>query len=181
MSVYLPIAEIAIDLRILICLGLVVGFLSGMFGIGGGFIVTPFLIFLGVPPAVAVGTGASQVVASSVSGALGALAARQRRSHAGLLLLAGGIVGATIGVEHPADAEGRPASSISSSLTYVVMLGTIGALMLIESVRTMAQARRRRRRVSSRRGGQHTWVQRPAAQDALSASRSCTSAPFRRS
>jgi uncharacterized membrane protein YfcA len=159
MSVYLPIAEIALDLRILICLGLVVGFLSGMFGIGGGFIATPFLIFLGVPPAIAVGTGASQVVASSVSGA----SAHWQRGNVdllmGMLLLAGGLIGATtgVGIQRLLKAAGQLDFAIN--LAYVVLLGTIGGLMLVESVRTM---RKQAGPVkgSSRRGGQHIWVQR---------------------
>ena len=159
MSVYLPIAEVAIDLRILIGLGLVVGFLSGMFGIGGGFIATPFLIFLGVPPAIAVGTGVSQVVAASVSGA----SAHWQRGNVdlpmGLLLLAGGLFGSTtgVGIQRLLKATGQLDFAIS--LAYVVLLGTIGGLMLVESVRTMRTALGPVR-VSNRRAGEHIWLQR---------------------
>jgi uncharacterized membrane protein YfcA len=159
MSVYLPIAELAIDLRVLIALGLVVGFLSGMFGIGGGFITTPFLIFLGVPPPIAVGTGASQVVASSVSGAI----AHWKRGNVdltmGLLLIAGGVVGASLGIAIHRLLKAAGQLHFFIAMAYVLLLGTIGGLMLIESVRTM-------RKVpgpvttTSRRGGQHIWVQR---------------------
>lgn len=159
MPIYLPIAGIALDLGLLIGLGLVVGFLSGMFGIGGGFITTPILIFLGVPPAVAVGTGASQVVASSVSGA----AANWQRGNIdlpmGLLLLAGGLVGATtgVGIQRLLKAAGQLDFAIN--VAYVVLLGTVGGLMLVESVRTIIKSSGPTR-VSSRRGGQHIWVQR---------------------
>jgi uncharacterized membrane protein YfcA len=159
MSVYLPIAELAIDLRVLIALGLVVGFLSGMFGIGGGFITTPFLIFLGVPPGIAVGTGASQVVASSVSGAIAHWKRGNVDLRMGLLLISGGVVGATagIGIQRLLKAAGQLDFAIA--MAYVVLLGTIGGLMLIESVRTMRKAPGPVK-TTRRRGGQHVWVQR---------------------
>ncbi len=159
MSIYLPIAGIALDLGLLIGLGLVVGFLSGMFGIGGGFIATPILIFLGVPPAVAVGTGVSQVVASSVSGA----AANWKRGNVdvpmGLLLVAGGLIGATtgVGIQRLLKAAGQLDFAIN--VAYVVLLGTVGVLMLNESVRTILKSAGPAK-VSSRRGGQHIWAQR---------------------
>ncbi len=159
MSIYLPIAGIALDLGLLICLGLVVGFLSGMFGIGGGFITTPILIFLGVPPAVAVGTGASQVVASSVSGAT----AHWQRGNVdlpmGLLLLSGGLVGATtgVGIQRLLKAAGQLDFAIN--VAYVVLLGTVGGLMLVESVRTILRSSGPKKG-TGRRGGQHIWVQR---------------------
>jgi uncharacterized membrane protein YfcA len=160
MSVYLPIAELAIDLRILIALGLVVGFLSGMFGIGGGFITTPFLIFLGVPPAIAVGTGASQVVASSVSGAIAHWQRGNVDSKLGLLLLAGGFMGSTGGVAIQRVLKAAGQLDFAIALSYVVLLGTVGGLMLVESVRTMRKAADSPVKTTSRRGGQHIWVQR---------------------
>jgi uncharacterized protein len=159
MSVYLPIAELAIDLRVLIALGLVVGFLSGMFGIGGGFITTPFLIFLGVPPAIAVGTGASQVVASSVSGAIAHWQRGNVDLRMGLLLIAGGVVGATTGVAFQRLLKAAGQLDLFIALSYVVLLGTVGGLMLVESVRTMRRSPGPVKS-SSRRGGQHIWVQR---------------------
>lgn len=160
MSVYLPIAELAIDLRILIALGLVVGFLSGMFGIGGGFITTPFLIFLGVPPAIAVGTGASQVVASSVSGAIAHWQRGNVDSRLGMLLLVGGLVGATSGVAIQRVLKAAGQLDFSIAMAYVVLLGTVGGLMLVESVRTMRKSANSPVKTTSRRGGQHIWVQR---------------------
>ncbi len=98
MQIYLPIAEMSVNVLALLGLGGVVGFLSGVFGVGGGFLMTPLLIFVGVPPAVAVATGANQIVASSVSGAL----AHWRRGNVdvkmGVVLLIGGLVGSAAGV-----------------------------------------------------------------------------------
>ena len=98
MQIYLPIAEMSVSVFLLLGMGAGVGFLSGLFGVGGGFLTTPLLIFIGVPPAIAVGTGANQIVAASVSGAL----AHWRRGNVdlkmGMVLLAGGIVGSGAGV-----------------------------------------------------------------------------------
>ena len=98
MQIYLPIAEMSLNAIVLLGLGGMVGFLSGMFGVGGGFLMTPLLIFIGVPPAVAVGTEANQVVAASVSGAL----AHWRRGNVdirmGFVLLVGGFIGSTLGI-----------------------------------------------------------------------------------
>ncbi len=159
MSVYLPIAELAIGLHVLIALGLVVGFLSGMFGIGGGFITTPFLIFLGVPPAIAVGTGASQVVASSVSGAIAHWQRGNVDLRMGLLLIAGGVVGATAGIMFQRVLKAAGQLDFFIAMAYVLLLGTVGGLMLVESIRTIRQTTGPVK-TSSRRGGQHIWVQR---------------------
>lgn len=159
MSVYLPIAELAIDLRVLIALGLVVGFLSGMFGIGGGFITTPILIFLGVPPAIAVGTGASQVVASSVSGAIANWQRGNVDLRMGLLLIAGGVIGATTGVAIQRLLKAAGQLDFFIAMSYVILLGTVGGLMLVESVRALRRAPGPMK-TTSRRGGQHIWVQR---------------------
>jgi hypothetical protein len=159
MSVYLPIAELAIDLRVLITLGLVVGFLSGMFGIGGGFITTPFLIFLGVPPAIAVGTGASQVVASSVSGAIAHWQRGNVDLRMGLLLIVGGMVGATTGIIIQRLLKAAGQLDFFIAMSYVILLGTVGGLMLVESVRAMRPPPGPVK-TTSRRGGQHIWVQR---------------------
>src|SRR5690606_34490368 len=98
MQVYLPIAELSLNVVLLLLMGFAIGFLSGMFGVGGGFILTPMLIFLGVPAAVAVGTSASQVVAASVSGAVGHWRRRNVDLQIGMYLIAGGFVGAVVGV-----------------------------------------------------------------------------------
>src|SRR3990172_11201609 len=131
-QVYLPIAEISVNLVIMLGLGAAVGFLSGMFGVGGGFLLTPFLMFLGIPPAIAVATGANQIVASSVSGAL----AQWRRGNVdlrmGLVLIMGGVVGALAGALLMRLLNELGQADLLISLGYVTFLGTIGTLMLVE-------------------------------------------------
>src|ERR1700742_2083207 len=99
MHFYLPVAEMSANIFIFVAMGGAVGFLSGLFGVGGGFLMTPLLIFTGVPSAVAVGTEAAQIVASSVSGALAQWRRRNIDFKMGTILLAGGIVGSVFGVE----------------------------------------------------------------------------------
>jgi hypothetical protein len=159
MQIYLPIAEMALNGIVLLSMGLTVGFLSGMFGIGGGFIMTPLLILLGVPSAVAVGTGASQVMASSVSSAIGHWQRGNVDLQMGYLLIGGGIFGAVTGVRLVYILKQAGQLDFFVSLTYVVLLGVIGALMLIESVRTLT-ATPAKTAMSTRRAGQHTWIQR---------------------
>ena len=159
MSIYLPIAEMSQNLLVLLGLGFAIGIISGMFGIGGGFILTPFLIFLGIPAGTAVGTGACQVAASSVSGAIGHLQRGNVDARMGIYLIGGGLVGAVLGVELQQKLKAIGQLDLFTTLTYVVMLGIIGSLMLIESVRTI-------RRTAAggsprrRRAGQHSFVQR---------------------
>ena len=155
---YLPVAGMAIDGSILLAMGLAVGILSGMFGIGGGFITTPLLILMGIPPLVAVGTGVSQVVASSVSGAMNQWLRKNVDVQMGLLVLSGGILGATagIGIQRILKAIGQ--LDVFISLSYVLVLGVIGALMFIESLSTLRQ-RKGLPNAPARRGGQHTWIQ----------------------
>jgi hypothetical protein len=161
MDIYLPVAELSINLLLLLGIGLAVGVLSGMFGIGGGFIMTPLLIFLGVSPAVAVGTGASQVVATSVAGAVGHWRRDNIDVKMGLLLISGGLVGAVTGVFVQTLLRRLGQLDLVISLTYVVVLGVIGTLMLIESVNTLRKNRASGsgRSSPSRKAGQHTWVQ----------------------
>ena len=158
MQIYLPVAELSLNVFLLLGIGLTIGFLSGMFGIGGGFIMTPLLIFLGVPPGVAVGTGASQAVAASVSGAL----THWRRGNVdlqmGYLLIGGGLFGAVAGVEVLYLLKKAGQLELFVALTYVILLGVVGGLMLIESVRAL-RASPARAGISMRRAGQHTWIQ----------------------
>ncbi len=141
LPVYLPIAELSVDLLLIVTIGAAVGFLSGLFGVGGGFLITPLLIFLGVPSTVAVATGSNQVVASSVSGAL----AQWRRGNVdfklGTVLLSGGLVGATVGVFVVAWLKRKGQVDLFISLTYVLMLGVIGSLMLVESLNAILKTR----------------------------------------
>jgi hypothetical protein len=157
MQVDLPIAELSLNAVLLLLMGFAIGFLSGMFGVGGGFILTPLLIFLGVPPAVAVGTSASQVTAASVSGA----AAHWRRNNVdlqmGFILIVGGFVGALVGVKVLAFLIARGQLEPFVAVSYVVLLGVVGTLMLIESVRVL-RAAAAKTGTSMRRGGKHTWL-----------------------
>ena len=140
MQIYLPIAEIAVDPFVIIFLGGAVGFLSGMFGVGGGFLMTPLLIFYGIPPAVAVGTEASQIVASSVSGVLAHLRAKTVDFLMGGVLVIGGIFGAIAGIF--VFRYFREIGQIETfiAIAYVVFLTIIGSLMLFESARALFQA-----------------------------------------
>ena len=158
MQIYLPVAELSLNVFLLLGIGLTIGFLSGMFGIGGGFIMTPLLIFLGVPPGVAVGTGASQVVAASVSSALGHWQRGYVDLQMGYLLIGGGVFGAVAGVKVLYLLKKAGQLELFVALTYVILLGVVGGLMLIESVRAL-RASPARASVSMRRAGQHTWIQ----------------------
>src|SRR5215467_12562161 len=159
MQIYLPVAELSLNVLLLAGIGLAIGFLSGMFGVGGGFIMTPLLIFLGVPSAVAVGTGASQIVAASVSSAVGHWRRGNIDMLMGYFLIGGGFFGAITGVKIVYALKQLGQLDLFVSLTYVILLGVIGALMLIESVRTL-RAGPTRPGGSARRAGQHTWIQR---------------------
>lgn len=157
MQIYLPIAELSLNVLLLLLMGFAVGFLSGMFGIGGGFILTPLLIFLGVPAAVAVGTGASQVVAASVSSAAGHWRRNNIDVQMGIVLIAGGFIGAALGVQVLFYLRAAGQLELFVTLAYVILLGVVGGLMLMESVRTL-RASPAKAGMKSRRGGQHTWM-----------------------
>jgi hypothetical protein len=156
MQVYLPIAEMSLDVFLLLGLGGAIGFLSGMFGVGGGFLLTPMLIFIGVPPAVAVATQANQVVASSVSGVLAHWSRGNVDFRMGLVLLAGGILGSTAGVFLFGLLKQIGQIDLVIALAYVVLLAFIGVTMLQESIRALL--RRRRTKGTARKLHQHTWV-----------------------
>jgi len=153
MNIYLPIAEVSVNALVLLGLGGGVGFLSGIFGVGGGFLMTPLLIFIGIPPAVAVATEANQIVASSFSGVLTHWRRRTVDFKMGLVLLSGGIVGSAIGVQIFAYLRAQGQVYLLVSLCYVVFLGIVGALMFIESIR--AWRRSTVGRAPKRRG--HHW------------------------
>ena len=137
MQVYLPIAEIPVDPLVVIFMGGAVGFLSGMFGVGGGFLMTPLLIFYGIPPTVAVGTEASQIVASSVSGVLAHLKRQTVDFLMGGFLVFGGGLGSIVGILIFRYLREIGQIETFISFTYVIFLGVIGALMLLESARTL--------------------------------------------
>jgi uncharacterized protein len=159
MPIYLPIAGISLDLGLLVTLGLAVGVLAGLFGIGGGFIMTPALIFLGVPSGVAVGTGAAQVVASSISGALGHWQKRNVDTKLGSILIFGGLWGAFVGVKLQVVLKAAGHLDLFIACAYVIMLGVVGSLMLIESLKTISGVARGKP-ASIRRAGQHNAIER---------------------
>jgi len=134
MQVYLPIAEMSVNALVVLGMGAVVGFLSGMFGVGGGFLMTPFLIFLGVPPAVAVGTQANQLIAASVSGVLGHWRRGNVDVKMALVMLAGGAVGSALGVGLFGLLQRLGQIDLVISILYVLLLGLVGLSMLVESV-----------------------------------------------
>ncbi len=140
MLIYLPIAEIPVDPFVVIFMGAVVGFLSGMFGVGGGFLMTPLLIFYGIPPAIAVGTEASQIVASSVSGVLAHLKRKTVDFMMGGFLVAGGGVGAIVGIFIFRYFRAMGQIETFISLAYIIFLGLIGALMMVESMRALLRS-----------------------------------------
>ncbi|MDJ0980735.1 MAG: sulfite exporter TauE/SafE family protein [Kiloniellales bacterium] len=156
MQIYLPIAELSVNVFLLLGLGGVIGFLSGMFGVGGGFLMTPALIFIGVPAPVAVGTEANQIVASSVSGVL----AHWRRGNVdfkmGFVLMIGGFLGSALGVALFALLRELGQIDLVIRLSYVIFLGIIGSLMLVEGVRALM--RRRNPTAERRKLHQHTWI-----------------------
>ena len=134
MQIYLPIAEVSVNFYLLIALGGGVGVVSGLFGVGGGFLITPLLILIGIPPAVAVATGANQVAGASFSGVLVHWRRRTVDFKMGLVLMAGGLAGSAVGVQVFAVLRELGQVDLVVSLCYVVMLGTIGALMLVEGL-----------------------------------------------
>ena len=157
MDVYLPIANLAVNGLVIVALGALTGILSGMFGVGGGFLTTPLLIFYGVPPTVAAASAASQVTGASVSGAL----AHARRGgidyHIGAVLVAGGVIGTGLGalLFRLLTALGQIDTVIN--LLYVILLGSIGTLMAIEAWGAV-RARRTGRAVPARRRRHHPLV-----------------------
>ena len=142
MYIYFPIAEISLNLFIVIGLGGFIGFLSGLFGVGGGFLMTPLLIFLGVPAPVAVATEANQIVASSVSGVIAHWRRKNVDFKMGAVLLLGGIVGSSLGVLLFALLEKIGQLDLVIKLSYVFFLGIIGVLMLWESIRTYIKSQK---------------------------------------
>ena len=158
-GIYLPIAELSVNLFVLLAMGAAVGFLSGMFGVGGGFLITPLLIFYNIPPAIAVATGANQVIASSFSGTLAHMKRGTLDFKLGTVLLGGGIVGSTVGIYVFTVLRELGQLDLFISLLYVVMLGTVGGLMLVESVNALRRARDGAA-PTLKKPGQHNWIHR---------------------
>jgi uncharacterized protein len=157
MEIYLPIAEMAVNWLVILGMGGLGGFLAGMLGVGGGFLMTPLLLFYGIPPGIAVGTQACPIAAAAFSGALA-----QERKHAidfkmGAVLLFSGIIGSGTGVYLFGLLRRLGQIDLVVSGSYVILLGSIGVLMLSESLRTI-RALRRSELLPMAKGAQHTWV-----------------------
>ena len=157
MSIYLPIAEMNVNILLIIFIGMLVGGLSGLFGVGGGFLMTPLLIFLGIPPAVAVGTEAPHVLASSISGAIAHWRRRNVDIKMGFILLLGGIAGSTVGVNIFKILIGFGQIDLIIQLLFIFFLGLIGFSMLFESARTTIKKYRTTSTIRTKLH-QHSWL-----------------------
>ncbi len=157
MQIYLPIADIPVNIFLLLAMGLAVGFISGMFGIGGGFLMTPLLIFIGILPAVAVATVTSHIAASSTSSAISYWRRKAMDIPLALMLLVGGIVGTASGVWAFQVLRSADLLDLVIALSYVALLGIVGALMVTEAVRAIVRSYQGYP-VVLRRPGSHTWL-----------------------
>jgi uncharacterized protein len=156
MNIYLPIAEVSVNVFLLLGIGGMVGLLSGLFGVGGGFILTPMLFFVGIPPAVAVASAANQIVGSSFSAFLAHLKRGTVDFKMGLVLLSGGVIGSASGVQLFTLLTRAGQIELFVSLAYVLLLSTIGGLMLYESVRAIWRTRNKNALLQPRK--RHSWV-----------------------
>ena len=154
MQIYLPIAEVSVNAFLLLGLGGMVGVLSGMFGVGGGFLMTPLLFFIGIPPAVAVATEANQIVASSFSGVLAHFKRKTVDLRMGTVLLIGGLIGAAIGVVVFNYLKAQGQVDLLVKLCYVVFLGVIGGLMFMESLRAIRNTKKGKPPARKK----HNWI-----------------------
>jgi len=157
LQIYLPIAELPVNIFTLFAMGLAVGFVSGMFGIGGGFLMTPLLIFLGISPAVSVASVTGHIAASSFSGALSYWRRRAIDLPLAVMLLIGGIIGTGAGVWLFTLLRRVGQLDITIGISYVLLLGAVGILMIVESVQAILRGRRGGP-IELRRPGAHTWV-----------------------
>ena len=157
MTIFLPIAEISVDIFLLLGVSASVGILSGLFGIGGGFLMTPLLIFLGIPPAVAVGTEAPHVLASSISGSIAHWRRKNVDIKMGIILLLGGVVGSTIGVNIFKILMKYGQIDLIIQLLFLIFLGLIGFSMLFESAKTTIKKYRTTSTIRTKLH-QHSWI-----------------------
>ena len=157
MTIYLPIAEMNVNIFLIVFIGMMVGGLSGLFGVGGGFLMTPLLIFLGIPPAVAVGTEAPHVLASSVSGAFAHWRKNNVDFKMGFILLIGGVSGSFVGVNLFKILRSFGQIDIIIQLLFLVFLGIIGFSMLFESARTTYKKYRTTSSIRTKLH-QHSWI-----------------------
>ena len=157
MSIYLPIAEMNVNVLLIILLGIMVGGLTGLFGVGGGFLMTPLLIFLGIPPTVAVGTEAPHVLASSLSGAIAHWRRKNVDIKMGIFLLAGGIAGSIVGVNLFKILREFGQIDVIIQFLFLIFLGLIGFSMLFESTRTTIKKYRTTSLIRTKLH-QHSWI-----------------------
>jgi uncharacterized membrane protein YfcA len=139
--IYLPIAGISVNIFLLLGLGLIVGFLSGLFGVGGGFLLTPLLMMIGIPPTVAAASDANQIVAASTSGTFAHWRLGNVDIKMGVILIVGGILGGTVGVQLIKVLRAAGNADFIIKITYVVMLGVIGSYMFQESLKNLRPRR----------------------------------------
>ena len=156
MHIYLPIAEISVNVLLLIGLGGIVGILSGMFGVGGGFLMTPLLFFIGIPPAVAVASEANQILGASFSGAIAHFRRKNVDIKMGFLLILGGIIGSIFGVELFRIFKNLGQLELIIKVCYVLFLGIIGIIMFFESLRALNY---KSKNIKVRKTRHHSWVQ----------------------
>jgi uncharacterized membrane protein YfcA len=157
-DIHLPIADVSISVLLLVALGGGVGFLSGLFGVGGGFLITPLLVFLNVPPVIAASTGANTVIAASVSGLLSYLRRRQVDFKMGGLMLVGGFAGSAASVALVALLRRIGQIDLVISLLYVILLGTVGAMMFMESLRAIRRLAAAGGTAPRAKLHQHNWL-----------------------
>ena len=143
MEVYLPIAEVSVNIFFILILSFIVGLLSGLFGVGGGFLMTPFLIFLGIPPTYAVANEANNILASSVSGSLTHWFKQTLDYKMGLMIVSGGVVGTIIGIFTFTYFMEIGKINLIISLAYMYVLAMIGTLMFLEGVKEIDRARKK--------------------------------------
>jgi len=157
MSIYLPIAEMNINIFLIVFIGMLVGALSGLFGVGGGFLMTPLLIFLGIPPVVAVGSEAPHVLASSVSGVIAHWRKKNVDFKIGFFLLSGGVVGSTLGVYLFKLLKTYGQIDIVIQFLFLIFLGFIGISMAFESAKTTIKNYRTTSAIRTKLH-QHSWI-----------------------
>ena len=153
---YLPIAEVTINIPLLLLISAAVGFLTGLLGIGGGFLMTPILIFLGIPPVYAVANGANNILAASVSGSLAHYFKNHIDVKMGVLILVGGLIGSIIGVEIFIFFLKKGTINSLISISYCILLSSIGLMMFYESLSEMRRIRNNK--FIKRRMHQHYWI-----------------------
>ena len=156
MEIYLPIVQVSIDIFLLLFLSLIVGILSGLFGVGGGFLMTPFLIFMGIPPAYAVPNEVNNILATSVSGSLTHYFKNTLDYKMGSMIVIGGIFGTLLGITTFTYFSEIGKISLIISLLYMYLLAIVGTLMIIESVKEVDQARKKIK--IKKKLHQHNWL-----------------------